>query len=246
MDVGADGQQLAWWLGLGLALYRFRRPERWRFAAALAVGAAAGPVGWIAWHADRVPTDLASFADPTRGFSVLFVPLGAWLASWTSVRPVRRRAFLAEALRVLPLALATARLGCLAAGCCGGVAVEHVPDVVWPLVSAFGGTRSAPFDHPTALYEASGLVLLHAVLARVPADQVPACFALGFASIRLAVEPLRAVPPLGPPSIPAAWIAAAWWGTGLGGMVGRVPVRDFIRRRGRRSRGAGRRPPFPA
>ncbi len=32
----------------------------------------------------------------------------------------------------------------------------------------------------------------------------------GFGLIRLAIEPLRAMPPLGEPLFPAAWIAAAW------------------------------------
>lgn len=238
MDVGADGQRIAWWLGFALALSRFRGPELGRFALALVTGAAAAHLGWLALHADRVPADVSVLADPTRGFSVLFVPLGPWLVGWTAVRATRRRGFLVEALRGLPLALAMARLGCLAAGCCGGVAIEHGAGVFGPTGSWGGG----PSTHPTALYEASALLLLHRTLARVPADHVPSCFALGFASIRLAVEPLRAIPPLGAPRLPVEWIAAAWWGAGFAGIARCRHVGDVIRNRRCLRREARRRP----
>jgi hypothetical protein len=89
---------------------------------------------------------------------------------------------------VLPLALATARLGCAAAHCCGPLA-------------------------PLAL-DAAGLVALYALVRRTRAERAAPLVLLGIGALRLAIEPLRAPPPLGPPLLPAAWIAAAWIAVG--------------------------------
>lgn len=96
------------------------------------------------------------------------------------------------AFRSLPLAFAIARSGCLAAGCCHG-----------------------PGGEPTPLYEMGGLLLLQALVRRVPDRWALAVFCAGFGLVRLAVEPWRAPPPLGEPAIPPAWIAAAWIAAGL-------------------------------
>jgi hypothetical protein len=92
-----------------------------------------------------------------------------------------------QAFATLPLALAVARLGCLVGGCCHG-----------------------PAGEPTPLYEIGGLLVLHAVAARLPARWITPAILAGFGFIRLATEPLRATPPLGDPLIPASAIAAAW------------------------------------
>ena len=99
----------------------------------------------------------------------------------------------AAAFAALPLAFAVARLGCLAAGCCHGTNGE-----------------------PTPLVEIAGLVALHFIVRRLPARWVVPAVLAGFGLVRLAVEPWRALPPLGAPLVPAAAIAAAWLGVALG------------------------------
>jgi hypothetical protein len=119
--------------------------------------------------------------DPAEGFCVLFVPLGPLLlAPWGT------------AFSTLPLAIAVARLGCLAAGCCGGANGE-----------------------PTPLYEIAGLVALHTAVWKVPDRWVTPAVLAGLGLVRLAVEPWRAAPPLGEPMVSAATIAALWVALGL-------------------------------
>ena len=84
-------------------------PEPFRFVAALALGAVFAHLGWVLLHSSAVAAHPQVLLDPTRGFCVLFVPLGLLLLS---PRPA--------AFASLPLAFAVARLGCLAAGCCHG------------------------------------------------------------------------------------------------------------------------------
>jgi hypothetical protein len=93
-----------------------------------------------------------------------------------------------DAFASLPLPLALARLGCLAGGCCRGVSGEALP-----------------------LFEAAGLVVLHAVMGRTPPARLPGVFALGFGALRLAQAPWRpAVAGVAP-----EWIAALWLAGGV-------------------------------
>ena len=156
-------------------------PEPFRFVAALALGAVFAHLGWALLHGSAVAAHPEVFLDPTRGFCVLFVPLGPLLLA---PRPA--------AFASLPLALAVARLGCLAAGCCHGESGE-----------------------PTPLYEIGGLVILHRVVGHLPARWVTPVVLAGLGLIRLAVEPMRSAPPLGEPVVPIVAIAALWVALGV-------------------------------
>lgn len=199
--------------------YRGREPAR--FAIALLLGVGFAHVGWAALHAGRVLADPLAFVDPTRGFSVLFVPLGPCALGLASREPEVRRRFVASALRALPLALACARIGCLVAGCCGGSSFE------------FGGSGMR-LRHPTALYESIGLVALHVWIVGARSERVFGRFALGFGLIRLVVEPVRESAPLGPPGIPVAWIAGLWSLLGLASLARARGIASLTRARDRR------------
>jgi hypothetical protein len=95
--------------------------------------------------------------------------------------------------RSLPRALAVARLGCVMAGCCHGLHGERTPAI-----------------------EIAGLAILHRELQRARKHWTVPAFLIGFGSIRLAVEPWRAPPPI-PGSLDiAGWIALGWVGLGVG------------------------------
>ena len=83
-----------------------------RLVLGLALGALLAVLGDQAFH----PGDL--------GFSVLFVPLGLLVAAAFRSTAERRDACLRDSLRGLPAALALARVGCLAAGCCQPVPAQ--------------------------------------------------------------------------------------------------------------------------
>lgn len=171
-----------------------------RCVAGLALGAALAHAGFALLQAPALAAlPVHTWLDPTRGFCVLFVPLGPFLVA--PRRGPERDAFLAASLSALPLALAVARVGCLAAGCCHGLAT----DLPWG-IAAGGGARV----HPTPLYEVVGLLAFRRVLGACPEAWIAPVFALGFGAVRLAVEPWRAPPPLGPPVVPPAAIALAW------------------------------------
>ena len=152
-----------------------------RFVFGLALGAVFAHLGWAMLNLTAVSERPWAVVDPTVGFSVLFVPLGLLLlAQWS------------EAFATLPLALAVARVGCLAAGCCHGENGE-----------------------PTPLYEIGGLVILHGVVAHLSARWVTPVVLAGLGLIRLAVEPMRSTPPLGEPAVPIVAIAALWVALGI-------------------------------
>lgn len=212
------------WAAFWTALFSFRRRDpgnaaALRFVLALGCGAGLAHLGWALLHLPRVCRHPAVLLDGSRGFTLLTVPLGVFLAvPWRRPRPARER-FLATALRALPLAFAVAKLGCLAAGCCGGIPVNEKR------------------LHPTAFYELAGFVLLGAALRGRSDPWVPAVFAFGFGAIRLVVEPLRATPPLGEPGIPVAVLAGAWLVASLlltGGLVRRKKTRPSSAPRGTR------------
>jgi prolipoprotein diacylglyceryltransferase len=163
--------------------YRGERPER--FVVGIVLGAAAGHLGWAALHAPEVRAHPWALLDPAVGFCVLFVPLGLLLCERS-----------AAAFRTLPLALAAARLGCIAGSCCQGTPTA-LPWAVRGL-------------HPTPLYEIAGLLLLHAASRGVADGHLVPWVLGGLGLVRLVVEPLRAAPPLGEPLLPSAWIAGAW------------------------------------
>lgn len=162
------------------ALWLYRGAQPLRFVAALGLGAGLAHLGWALLHLPivlRHPWSLLGAA----GFSALFVPLGLLALTPT-----------AASLAPLPLALAVARLGCLAAGCCHG-----------------------PRGEPTPLLAMTGLALLHLVVRRLPERRVVGSVLAGLGGVRLATEPWRAPPPSGEPLIQPSAIAALWMALGL-------------------------------
>lgn len=162
---------LAGWVVLGLR----RGTPRVRTALALGGGALAAHLGWALLHIDQVAQSPHWLVVPWSGFCVLFVPLG--------VVAVDRNP---ETLRPLPLALAVARIGCVAAGCCSGV----------PLGEALPGV-----PHPVAAYDVCALIGLHHAAARCPTRWVSPLVVAGVAGLRVAIDPLRLPAPLGPTSV---------------------------------------------
>jgi predicted aspartyl protease len=172
----------AFWTAVALYARRSSSPAIFHFVGALGLGAVFAHLGWALLHLPAVAGHPSALLDPARGLTVLFVPLGLLLLERSPA-----------AFASLPLALAVARLGCLAAGCCHG-----------------------PEGEPTPLYEIGGLLVLHGLVRRLPASWVTPAVLAGFGLIRLATEPLRAIPPLGESVIPAGAIALGWvvfgWG----------------------------------
>jgi hypothetical protein len=164
-------------------LYRGERPQR--FLAGLGLGAVAGHLGWAALHAPEVWAHPWALLDPAMGFCVLFVPLGLLLCERS-----------AAAFRTLPLALAVARLGCIAGGCCHGTPTA----LPWAVEGL----------HPTPFYEIAGLLMLHAASCGVSDGWLVPWVVGGLGLLRLVVGPLRATPALGEPMVPIACIAGAW------------------------------------
>lgn len=164
----------AFWLALRLEA---RRPAASpaRFALALLLGAVLARAGHaLLWG--RPQHGLAA----GEAVSVLFVPLGLLLVGSGP-----------GTFASLPLPLAVARLGCLAAGCCRGASGEWLP-----------------------LYEAAFLVALHGALARGTLAAAPERFAWTFGGLRLAEAPWRPgveTAPLGgfvtPEAVALGWIA---------------------------------------
>lgn len=192
----------AWWTALVAFRRRRRQPEALlRFAAGLVLGALAAHLGWALLHAGHVASHPRLLLDPGRGYCVLFVPLGPLASAALGLDREARAAWLAAAFGSLPLALAVARAGCLAAGCCRGVPASS-PWLPWAV-------------HPTPVYDILGLVALHACCTRAGARWLPSVFLAGFGTLRLALEPLRAAPPLGPPALPVWIVAVLWIAVGL-------------------------------
>jgi phosphatidylglycerol:prolipoprotein diacylglycerol transferase len=194
----------AFWTALITFPGRSQSSEALRLVLALLVGAALAHLGWMVLYLPHLLDHPLWILDPTRGFSVLFLPLGPVLLAPRGVP--RRRAFLTRTFASLPLPLAVARLGCLAAGCCYGI----------PTSTPWGVQVAAEASvHPTPLYEIAGCLGLHGVLRRVPSRCVTPVFLAGFGLIRLLVEPWRSMAPIGPPVVPPALLAAAWLVAGL-------------------------------
>ena len=203
---------VAWSAAFGVALHLGSRhlataAQRRRLLAGLVLGAVAARGGFFALHAEVLAAHPHLHLDPAAGYSVLFVPLGLLL-----VAPWRRggaalHAYLQGALSCLPLALAVARLGCFAAGCCPGLPTDRAWGLRWaPAASSL---------HPVALYEVAGLCGLAASLERVPQRLRPGLALAGVGALRGIVEAWRAPSPLGVPLVSAHWIAGAWVVLGL-------------------------------
>lgn len=193
----------AFWVAvLGFAT---RTPEpRWgvRFVLGLGLAGWLAHVGWAFLNLPAVLEHPWAFLDPSTGYTVLAVPLGL-LATVPWAEPsAGRRAYRAASLGSLPFALAVAKLGCLAAACCHGA----------PTSLPWGITLHGlpPLRHPTPLYEIGGFVALGFVTRRLPREWVAPAVLAGIGAIRIAVEPWRADPPLGPPLVPSSAIAALW------------------------------------
>jgi hypothetical protein len=194
----------AFWVALALAARDQREPRALaRIALGLALGAGLAHLGWAALHASSVRTAPRALLDPRRGYCVLFVPLG--LLACAPRGGAARARHLASSLPALPLALAVARLGCLAAGCCLGTPSE----LPWAARGPGGETL-----HPVALYDAAGGAALHAALRAAPRALRAGLALAGLGALRLALEPLRASPPLGEPALAPAWLAGAWLAAG--------------------------------
>jgi hypothetical protein len=187
-----------------VALFEFGRShdghDAPRMIVGLVLGALSAHLGWVAIH---WPAEIAigSLASPA-GFSVLFVPIGVWLVAPLQDAP--RRAYLAHGIGSLPLAIATARLGCVVAGCCGGD------------------------RYSTQLIEVFLCTALALATRRLPSRLVASVCLAGLAGSRLLVEPLRGPSPHGMPAIPAEAIAATLLVLGAGALV-RTVARDATR-----------------
>ena len=177
--------QLAAWLAAfwTAVVVHARHPGRTgsaRFAAALLSGAALAHLGAPLLSGAGC---LKALPVSTPGCSVLFVPLGVALCTRAP-----------GAFAALPVALAVARLGCLAAGCCAGS----------------GGV-------PTRGIEVALLLGLHGLARILPEARVPGAVLAGLGLVRLATTPWRVAPPAGllaPQVVAATWLAiGALWAT---------------------------------
>ena len=180
----------AFWTAL--ACYRGAHPLR--LAAGLGLGAVLAHLGWSLLYLPQVRAVPQVLAHPLTGFCVLFVPLGLLACAPH-----------AAAFRTLLPALAVARLGCLAAGCCRGIPSE----LPWALAG----------NHPAPLYEIAGLAVLAAVTRRLSDPWVLPIVLGGFGLLRLLVDPFRGPASLGAPAVSAPWIASLW----IAFALGRVP-----------------------
>ncbi len=204
-------QLLAWCGAFWVAVLGFaaRRPTPrfgTRFVVGLGLGAALAHLGWAALHPGVIRAQPWALLDPSLGYTVLAVPLGLlWTAPW-GAGISRRGAYLAAAFASLPAALAVARLGCLAVGCCHGRPTQL------PGSLTIGEGFSV---HAAPLFEIAGLAGLFLLVRRLPDAWIPTAVLCGLGLIRIVVEPLRAEPPLGPPAVPASALAAAWIAVGV-------------------------------
>lgn len=214
-------QWLALSAGFWVALALYRRSEAagaGRFVCGLVLGALLAHLGWALLYVDRIVAEPRALLAPA-GWSVLFVPLGLLVATpWHGGRR-RRDQFLRSSVASLPLALATARIGCLGVGCCHGLPTDL------PFGLRLAG--DAVTRHPIALYEIAGLLLLHGFATSIPPRWVAPAVLAGFGLLRLAIEPRRAAAPLGAPLLAPGWIAALWVAVALALFVGSLRRHRF-------------------
>jgi membrane protease YdiL (CAAX protease family) len=147
----------AFWVALAGVGVREADPALQRRAAiGLLLGALLAHAGQALLHADF---------RPLAGASVLFVPFGVLAAAPARGDP-RRVRYLASAFLALVPALAVARAGCLARGCC------------------YAGSGAA--------VEIAALLLLYVLARRWPAHSVAPRVLAALVLLRLALAPLRA------------------------------------------------------
>ena len=174
----------AFWVAT-LRMVRQGGREAPRLALGLVLGALMTHVVWCLAHAPS--TTLLSWLDPTRGSTLLGLPLGALLAAPWRRGPARAYDFLATSWLALTPALAIARLGCLVAGCCPGV------------------------ELPVELFEALAWLIASWLLTRLPRVWVPGAFLLLFGTVRLCLAPLRVPDPHASQAIASSEVIAASW-----------------------------------
>jgi phosphatidylglycerol---prolipoprotein diacylglyceryl transferase len=209
-----------------LLLWRHRRAmglrgpdDYWLLLDAVLLGGfLGGRLVYLATGGLRLPFHWQEAVFPlTNGFSVFGVAAGMGVALLAYAR-LRRHAFLRildPVAAVLPFWMATARVGCLLAGCCHG----RPAGAGWPWTVTFTDPACAaprallgvPL-HPAQLYEAAGDLVLGLVLARVLGrteagrarpGTCTAGFLVGYGVLRFALEFIRgdADPWLGPLSL---------------------------------------------
>ncbi|MEN8184241.1 MAG: prolipoprotein diacylglyceryl transferase family protein [Myxococcota bacterium] len=219
-----------WTAVLGFRSRQIRGVSAIHFVAGLGLGAVFAHGGWVLLHVDQVAQHPELIGNPALGRSVLFFPLGLLALTPARASAATRRAWLDASFAALPPALAVARLGCLVAGCCGGLPIGGEFFLKW---------------HPTPLYEMGGLWLLGLIIRGCPSGLVAPVVLAGFGAVRAAVDPLRAPAPLGSPLLPPGLLALAWLVAGAA--LGLRPLREAVSApssRGRRSReGHGARRP---
>ena len=223
------------WLAGGLATLGLHR-SRWQASVSsllnmrgsfgargrgvgLICGAACAHVLWVLVHAPMIhglhgALGVAAWLfDPLAGASVLFAPLGALL-----VRFVRwdRPAALDADLKAWMAGLALARVGCVFAGCCGGVMLGPVALGLWPEFIATGVLARSVLVHPVALYECVGLALIAWASGRHRSCGGGGLAIAAFGGLRLLLVPIRAGPPHAGPTDWVPWVAGAWVVFGLG------------------------------
>ena len=175
----------AFWVAvIGFRILGGGRLDAVRYVGGLVAAAACAHLGWVLMYWPLALDSPAMWFNPTSGFSVLFVPFGLALSSVVQ-RGSCSRGYEAAAFGALPAALAVARGGCLAAGCCGGG------------------------SHPVAVYDLLALLVLAGVASWSATRHRAWVVCAGLALTRLGLDPLRAQPPLGPPSVPVPVVALA-------------------------------------
>jgi hypothetical protein len=184
-----------WSVVFGFAARGHGRAAGLRLLAGLAAGALLAHLGWALLHPGLVVAEPGLLADVGRGHAVLFVPFGLLLAAPRRRRPAERTRFLAAALPALLPGLAVARLGCLAAGCCGG--------------------RGAVASEALLLLAVGGL------LPRLRPARRAGLALGGIGAARLLVEPWRTPAPFAP-LVPVWLLAAGWLAAGLSLLVRRA------------------------
>ena len=197
----------SFWVGVAMLE---RSPERGaRSLVGLTLCGALAHAGWCVQHAGAIGLD--TWLDPTRGATILALPLGFLLVAPWHLGRTRVLRFLGSCwLRLLPC-LAIARSACLVAGCCSGRLLDPAPG--WGAVSM---TR-----HPVELYEIALWGACWWLLRRMPSELVPALFALGFGMTRLLLAPLRepssfsASADFSPELFAIVWISVGVLGIGL-------------------------------
>jgi membrane protease YdiL (CAAX protease family) len=225
-----DGGEGATWVATGIrfaafwaAILEYRRvrerdDDDWRFVLGLGLSALFAHAGWAALSSNPALHRPEAWLEWRSGFASVFVVLGPIVTAPARRDADHRRAYLSGALRCLPLALATARLGCIAEGCCNGALV---PAPLAPLL------------------DVALLLTLRWATIRVVFGRRPAAFVLGLLAINVANHLLR----LSPTEASAAVFAAPLAVGSVALLLLPAPLLDGERRGAGSSAAAGQRRP---